>query len=218
MKAMFSFSSMIMIIICLSMSSCDKNAFNSTDDLKEVANGTLKNNQVPFAMYINSDSVYNTFVGPSQNNFIKWERQGLLPNFEKLIKLDPSYFREVEFFEIDSISLLLVLADKEVVLSDILVSGDSLFFKANEINESHRLSFFGYDSSGELASILTEFGKGGTADERAWPLIFGAACLIVSLVDAYCDQQIANGVAACTGNCQGAIVTSCGATCVDVCY
>lgn len=50
--------------------------------------------------------------------------------------------------------------------------------------------------------------------EGWWPVVFGAAVLVASLVDYYCDSQIAAGVALCTQNSFCSVVNTCSATCV----
>lgn len=47
-----------------------------------------------------------------------------------------------------------------------------------------------------------------------WPLVFAAAALIASAVDYYCDNQISNGAADCTGSSMCTVVNSCSVTCV----
>ena len=53
-----------------------------------------------------------------------------------------------------------------------------------------------------------------STDQKLWPLIFCGACLLVSAVDYYCDNEISGNVSACTASGQCSQVNSCSASCV----
>ncbi len=122
---------------------------------------------------------------------------------------------EMKILESTENSFVLAIEDKVLFFDNIVASENTLSFLAN--GSSNRMMDFSLTDPNFDFNIFMEIIQSNSvinAEQKIWPFIFIAACLIGSGVDYYCDGQVADGVSECTRNGMCSRVLSCGAECV----
>lgn len=209
----------IVFILLFVLSSCSKEPIVRENTLGPTVNANtslLKSNDL-FHIELDYGSVSSIFEGQRLDSIFEFQRTDPVHKFTRTVMLDTTEFIAAEISSVQNNRFNLNVNGTDIHVSNVSISEDTLAFKAKLPLSSHTINFEGYDSNGELACMINEFRNGGEIEQRVWPLIFGAACLVAAFVDAYCNEQIANDVADCTANCMPSVVGPCGAECVYPC-
>ena len=163
------------------------------------------------------------FEGDTLAGFINWFK-GKERSVVGKVYLNIASLLKVKFTGLDNGSVAVFLSDgRKLVMNNLKVGPNKI--SAQIEGESGRLMYYSHTNESGMLPNLSEilkkdeveidFADGATAFAIPWVLVWGAATLIYGIVDAYCDNKVAEQVAACTANGQCSVVNTCGATCVS---
>ena len=209
--------SILTAILGIALWSCKKEEDNSKTPNPEITEG--------IRMEFNYNGISNLFQADSPNGFLNWKRESSEQSYnmniilgnqneEIIIKekgenyITYSYKGDIykmENIRIDENIFTSTISGKNLIQIDFKIEDESNSFisKFNDIKINEAIS-------------LNPNSISRASNACPWCLVaFGAAALINSAVDYYCDNKIASDVATCTANGKCSVVNSCSATCVN---
>lgn len=172
--------------------------------------------------------------------FFEWKKAGISSKGDSIeelignITFDLSSIPPIDILDKGNDFLLIKMGNDTCLFDNIEKKGNEISFYVTTQTDkkiyfvSHEDNMPSYDfhnfaNIGDVISIVEINGENNWYNHNTqeflpvWPIIWGGACLILSIIDYYCDKQIEEGAQNCTNNGQGTIVHSCGVECVEIC-
>ena len=143
------------------------------------------------------------------------------------IKMDFFDFGGIQIDSSNAISISYTLKNQQYKIENIYVDSNNIgSISYNLVNGTDTAfingSYEGANFYHNLTSLNNNHSYGPQPNDTyiwwVWfvRFLYLLGALVAAIIDAHCSEKIKKEVAACTANCQGAIVNSCGATCVDI--
>lgn len=217
------YGTLFLALIGIGFTSCEKENTEENFQFDQLENEShLLSQNNGFTIEWNSDGGDNVWTSESFSDEINWVRTNSTnQNFNAniFIGLESD---SLTIISKTSSSLAYSYDGKTYQMGNVAIIGN--YFKAtvvgpNNVPVNLKIS----DASGDfvsgysnlVANDVIDIGQGDEQDLACpWCIIWGAAALINSIVDAACSYAIQQDVKSCTANGKCSIVHSCSATCV----
>ena len=196
----------------------DNHHFDNVHD-GSMDNSLIQENNLVMRFY--ADDYYNVITGDNLNEKLKWSRS----SSDRSDDMESIGDFSIDFSNLEPVKVV-DIKGQEVFFSNqrghefsVSISQDDVDLKMAVHTESSTDAFIDYQFDGSYSVNLLESIETGDvinfSERIPWVVFWGGAVLVASVVDYYCDSQVASGVENCTSQSMCSEVTTCGANCVS---